>query len=413
MKLFAVFEKIVSVLNGSIKNSKPTLTASMSAHKVITEGFSAQELTEFYALGVKETFEHGQIIFKEDDAPDTFHIILDGEADVYITKTNEQGDLLSHVLATLHKDDVMGDMALVENKPRSASIRAKTSLTVLTFNMENVKANPRILLLLTRNMAKILSERLRFTNQVTVKKMEESLEQAQARNVLGVFMVAMLWLVTLYTLSLTTLLTIKKHLSNTTFLSVGLILFFTIIVVSAMRLTGLPLSRFGITWKDGPKKVAQALVYSVPVLLIFLVIKFYFVYFSENPQHIRVFSGLDEGILDGHFNLGMYLSVVFLYAMLCPVQELVSRSALQSTFFNFIPGNESFRKWNAILLSNLIFSAAHSHLSLAFASLTFVSGLFWGGLFHKQRSLLAVSASHILIGVWVVFIVGTKGMLYG
>ena len=107
-----------------------------------------------------------------------------------------------------------------------------------------------------------------------------------------------------------------------------------------------------------------------------------------------------------------YLVVVFFYTLLVPIQELIARCALQSTFFSFLPGNETFRIWNAIILSNLIFSSVHSHLSLMFASLTFVPGLFWGWLFYKQASLVSVSASHILIGVWGIFILGAKGVIY-
>ena len=51
---------------------------------------------------------------------------------------NDEGQLVHHILATLSKDDVIGDMALVENKPRSASVRAKTALTTLTFKMETI-----------------------------------------------------------------------------------------------------------------------------------------------------------------------------------------------------------------------------------------------------------------------------------
>ncbi|HAT1596478.1 TPA: CPBP family intramembrane metalloprotease, partial [Legionella pneumophila] len=89
-----------------------------------------------------------------------------------------------------------------------------------------------------------------------------------------------------------------------------------------------------------------------------------------------------------------------------PVQELMTRSALQSTFFLFLPGEKLFRKWNAILLSNLIFATMHTHLGFNYTSLTFIAGLFWGWLFHRQQSLIGVSVSHIILGVWSMFIVG-------
>ncbi|HGC5656427.1 hypothetical protein SFB48_01050 [Legionella pneumophila] len=50
----------------------------------------------------------------------------------------------------------------------------------------------------------------------------------------------------------------------------------------------------------------------------------------------------------------------------------------------------------------------HTHLGLTFASLTFIAGLFWGWLFHRQKSLLGVSVSHVILGVWSLFIVGLR-----
>ncbi|HAT9447444.1 TPA: CPBP family intramembrane metalloprotease, partial [Legionella pneumophila subsp. pneumophila] len=87
---------------------------------------------------------------------------------------------------------------------------------------------------------------------------------------------------------------------------------------------------------------------------------------------------------------------------------LMARSALQSTFFHFLPGEKLFRQWNGIFLSNLIFATMHTHLGLTFASLTFIAGLFWGWLFHRQKSLLGVSVSHVILGVWSLFIVGLR-----
>lgn len=179
-----------------------------------------------------------------------------------------------------------------------------------------------------------------------------------------------------------------------------------------MRFTGLPLRQFGITTKDWPKKVVKCVLYSLPVMLLLLLVKAYSVYFGSNSLHVGLFSGFSAGMEHGQFSWALYLTGVFLYALFSPIQELLVRCALQSTFFSFLPGNELFRKWNAILLSNLIFSSVHSHLSLTFAALTFIPGLFWGWLFHKENSFIGVSVSHILIGVWGIFIIGAKGIIY-
>ena len=43
-------------------------------------------------------------------------------------------------------------------------------------------------------------------------------------------------------------------------------------------------------------------------------------------------------------------------------------------------------------------TGAHAHIGLAFALVTFIPGLFWGGIFARTYSLLAVSVSHFMIG---------------
>ena len=98
------------------------------------------------------------------------------------------------------------------------------------------------------------------------------------------------------------------------------------------------------------------------------------------------------------------------YALFTPAQEFITRGALQSSLQMFVGDETRGKLWSAILLSNLMFAAAHSHTSFGLAVAVLVSGLFWGWLYAKQRSLLGVSVSHFLIGVWALFIVGLRGL---
>lgn len=86
------------------------------------------------------------------------------------------------------------------------------------------------------------------------------------------------------------------------------------------------------------------------------------------------------------------------------MQELIVRGVLQSSFYEFITGRH--RNFWAILLSNLLFSITHMHLSLAASFIVFVPGLFWGWLYSRYRTLVGVIFSHLFIGIWAFFIVG-------
>ena len=87
-----------------------------------------------------------------------------------------------------------------------------------------------------------------------------------------------------------------------------------------------------------------------------------------------------------------------------PLQEFLVRGILQGTLEEFLIGK--YRVLLAILISNLIFSFIHLPLSMFMVALTFFAGLFWGWLYSRQKSILGVSISHFILGIWAESIVG-------
>ena len=57
-----------------------------------------------------------------------------------------------------------------------------------------------------------------------------------------------------------------------------------------------------------------------------------------------------------------------------------------------------------------MFCATHLHMSSTFALLVVVPSVFWGILFARQGSLIGVSISHVLIGLWTLFVLGLPGL---
>ncbi|MFO3444296.1 cyclic nucleotide-binding domain-containing protein [Legionella pneumophila serogroup 1] len=373
-------------------NSNQLDTELIGSYQSITIGFSKDELASFSKIGQHKHYTAGSIIYNENDLADSFFIIIDGVAEIFKKTIDEFGEHNIHILATLSKDDVVGEMALIENSRRSASVKAK----------------PKLNLMLIKNMAQILSRRLRFTNEVTVKNMQQALKEASGRNTLGVFIIALLWIICLYTLSLHFLVTVIHQVTVTTVLSICLISIFAVAILIAMHFTGLPYSRFGITAKDWGKTILEALAFTIPIMLFVLIIKVFFIIGIDHLDNTPIFSGTKRFLVNNEVDWEYYFAMIFLYSLFAPIQELMARSALQSTFFHFLPGEKLFRQWNGIFLSNLIFATMHTHLGLTFASLTFIAGLFWGWLFHRQKSLLGVSVSHVILGVWSLFIVGLR-----
>ena len=91
------------------------------------------------------------------------------------------------------------------------------------------------------------------------------------------------------------------------------------------------------------------------------------------------------------------------YVVFIPFQELIYRGGLQGALEHFLSGPRA--KWQAIFASNIIFSAAHLYISPGFSLVAFFTGLFWGWLYARQKGLIGVSVSHILLGIWALDVV--------
>lgn len=75
-----------------------------------------------------------------------------------------------------------------------------------------------------------------------------------------------------------------------------------------------------------------------------------------------------------------------------------------------VPGRTN---WKAIVIANLLFASAHAYIGFWFCVFAFLPGLFWGWLFARQRSLVGVTVSHILVGLWAIFALGIHAVIGG
>jgi CRP-like cAMP-binding protein len=107
-------------------------------------------------------FKKGDIIFSEDSEGDGMYIIESGRVRVF--KTAGGGDKKEIELCTLGPKAMFGEMAMIDDNPRSASVQAvvPTSCTVITRKTfeEQLEHIPIWMV----NMIRILVMRLRETN---------------------------------------------------------------------------------------------------------------------------------------------------------------------------------------------------------------------------------------------------------
>jgi membrane protease YdiL (CAAX protease family) len=96
--------------------------------------------------------------------------------------------------------------------------------------------------------------------------------------------------------------------------------------------------------------------------------------------------------------------IVAAYAFLVPAQNFICRCCLQA---HLMAKANTRGQWHlAVIVSSLIYSASHLHLSWQLACLTLVPGLLWGYLFAFTGSVLAPVVSHFSTGLIVFYFIG-------
>jgi CRP-like cAMP-binding protein len=108
------------------------------------------------------TFQKGEMIFSEYELGDTFYLIQSGR--VQLVKL--VGDI-ERTLDVLQPSEMFGEMAILENSPRSATAIALDEVKVLEFNAQNFEilmlGNPQIALKLLKMFCKrIYDSKRRF-----------------------------------------------------------------------------------------------------------------------------------------------------------------------------------------------------------------------------------------------------------
>jgi len=94
------------------------------------DGFSSDELQRVAELADDVDAEKGAVLVDQGRVGQECYVILDGEASVYVSG--------EHV-ATSGPGSMVGEMALVEHKPRNATVVADTPMKLIVFDTKHFK----------------------------------------------------------------------------------------------------------------------------------------------------------------------------------------------------------------------------------------------------------------------------------
>jgi signal transduction histidine kinase len=128
-------------------------------------GIKPAEVEEIIANSRIKTYPPNSVICKEDAIEHTFYMILEGNFEV--TKTINKSD--KRYLKTLNAGDFFGEMALIHNAPRAATVTSLTNAIVLELDDEGFNRVLKHSSSVARAMVGEISHRLRQNDEMAIE----------------------------------------------------------------------------------------------------------------------------------------------------------------------------------------------------------------------------------------------------
>jgi signal transduction histidine kinase len=144
------------------------MTTVRAPSKIIPRAFpgiKAQEIEQVIARSRVQNYKAGTILCRENAIEYTFYMLLEGDVEVSKGINNNEMRLLK----TLTAGDFFGEMALIHNAPRAATVSAKTAVITLELDKDDfdqiLKQSPSVSMAMVRE----ISNRLRQNDDLAIE----------------------------------------------------------------------------------------------------------------------------------------------------------------------------------------------------------------------------------------------------
>lgn len=348
-----------------------------------------RERLEKHAREIRLT--SGDVLMTEGDPATELYLVEKGALEI-----TRAGDGAEVKLGIVEEGEIVGEVALFDRGPRSASARAVTDcrVTAIPFTaIARLSDEGRIEVM--QRAGEELAGRMRLGG-------DASAMAARRSRALGQFVVSVMTLQCVYAIALTALPMLDGVLpASTSYVSIPLQLLFGIVAVAFIAQTRLPLRVFGIGFRDLLGSLGLAVVVTVPFLGVVTLVKWIVILAKGSKMPVVESTDLARLIDDPRLR-----TLLLVYVVSCLVQELIVRSALQASLHIFLTGK--YARWRAVSVCALVFATNHLHMSALFAAVALLPGLVWGWMFDQKRNLAGVVISHAIVGIWVFFLLGVN-----
>lgn len=321
----------------------------------------------------------GEEFIKEFEKSSFIGIIFQGEAEVLKW---DQEQKMQFKIEHLKKGSLFGEMAFIDDQPRSATIKAsKDSIFLLlqpeTFNTSDPEIEA-IYNQLLMNITKIKVPRLRLINESYVKTLKKEVRSLEARSLFGKFFIAVIII-----FGIGGIFDAIPHgvLSNSVY-HWAYLGFLCIPIFLVSRLYGFSLAKQGITTKHWKKSLIDGICVSA---LLFIT------YFLLSEQLSTFIAAL--GIKTFPNQISLTVSLYLIHSFL---QEWMARGITQTILQKFYDDKKGIK---TVFITSLIFGIFHFHISYTMAILAFTFSLLLGFVYIRTYNLIGVTLVHFSLGV--------------
>ena len=380
------------------------------------EGMDLDSLSQLAGWAEVLQFSEGKEIDLTEFENSRLLVIAWGAAEVLRTTRSSRIGTMEHRIDLLEADDLVGVAAFMSLPGLGdlSQFRTTRPTVVLAFNFANADNDAELEQLrdkLKVSVGHTLGTRLAHRDEVIAETLAERLAETAIKRTAGGYVIMTGSALAIYTLTMRALLDLELKGAERGIASVVMVLVAVLPFLITVRTGPFKFADLGLTLKGARGAVVEAVVLSSILLVGLIGLKFLIVTVVPAYQVHSVFELAQTFVrpgTTGGIDSQFYAINIGVYALFVPIQEVVVRCGLQSMIREFLYGSDLYRTVVAILVSNLFFAASHAHLNVGIAVATFIGGLFWGWLFHRRRSIVGVSVSHIMIGGMALFGLGLE-----
>lgn len=397
------------IITGTEFHAMNTPAPTILQQTFLFRGIPEEHAQKLIRMGREIHFPSRAFIIQEGEKADDLFVILSGR--IEIIKSDPISKEL-HSLALLGPGDTIGEIALIDEGVRSATVRTLEATQVIAFKIDDIrqlaKNDPTFFPVLT-HIARTLSAHLRHVNGMLVNTLQHKVDQYKGRLAIGNLLLGVIFGLCTYALIMSAEEKLADHQSIAHALSYLQVLAYSAFAWYFLKYTPLPIKTFGFTLENWSTSLKESFLFSLPICFLMLLTKWILIHTPTSSFYAKPFFDYYGIVLNLHYHILespslWWLGLVAYSLYLVPIQEIVVRGGLQSCLQLFLSSRYNVL-W-ALLISNFLFATLHTSVSFNMSIATFALGMFWGWLYHRQKTLIGPCLSHIMIGILGFWVLG-------